>query len=105
MTLSMVGSLHIGRATLVKVPDQLEVSFSPLQTKAQWRNCQDSEGSNNTIWENFPAPGMSGLEEAGTGLLIPFKWHSSWKPTFAFRSIAEEVEVGYLQNSTVRVRR
>ena len=91
----------------MKVPDQLEVSFFPLQTKAQWRNRQDSEDSNNTIWENFPAPGMSGLEEAGTGLLIPFKWHSSWKPTFAFlfHPIVEEVEVGYLQNSTVRVRR
>ena len=49
------------------------IQFCPWDmAMCQWRNRRDSEGSNNTIWENFPAPGMSGLEEAGQGAANTF---------------------------------
>ena len=97
----MVDLLHIGRATLVKVPDQLEVSFFP---KPSGEIVKTRKALIILSGRIFPPLACLDWKKQGRGLLIPFKWHSSWKPTFAFQfhPIAEEVGVGYLQNSTLR---
>ena len=81
--------MHIGRATLVKVPDQLEVSFSPPKPKPSGEIVRTRKALIILSGRIFPPLACLDWKKQGRGLLIPFKWHSSWKPTFAYRRKSE----------------